>query len=162
MLAQSFRMKGLAQEKPSQFEYRMIASDGRAVWLREISTFTVEAGVPKALRGVLFDITEHKHAEEELELLNKRLLESSRLAGMAEVATGVLHNVGNVLNSVNVSSLLIVDGLKKSKAGNLAKVVALLEESADDLSAFISADPRGRQLPRYLRQVSDHLAAEQA
>src|SRR6185436_1345743 len=103
MLAQNFRTMGLQQEKPSHFEYRMIAADGRPVWLREISTFMIEAGTAQALRGVLFDITEHKRAEEELELLNKRLLESSRLAGMAEVATGVLHNVGNVLNSVNVS-----------------------------------------------------------
>jgi hypothetical protein len=30
-------------------------------------------------------------------------VEVARKAGMAEVATGVLHNVGNVLNSINVS-----------------------------------------------------------
>src|SRR3954471_4777679 len=57
-LAQNFRKKGLEQDKPSQFEYRMIAADGRVVWLREISTFTIEGGIPQALRGVLFDITE--------------------------------------------------------------------------------------------------------
>src|SRR4051812_12920504 len=45
MLAQNFRKKGLEQDKPSQFEYRMIAADGRVVWLREISTFTIEGGI---------------------------------------------------------------------------------------------------------------------
>src|SRR5688572_30053743 len=77
MLAQDFRSKGLEREKTSQFEYRMISKDDRPVWLREISTYTVENGKPVALRGVLFDITEQKQAEEELELLNKRLLDSS-------------------------------------------------------------------------------------
>src|SRR5436853_3036095 len=142
MLAQSFRMKGLAQEKPSQFEYRMIAADGRAVWLREISTFTMEAGTAQALRGVLFDITEQKQAEEELELLNKRLLESSRLAGMAEVATGVLHNVGNVLNSVNVSSTLICNQVRGSRTSRLRDVILLLNQNSNNLADFLMNDPK--------------------
>jgi hypothetical protein len=59
------------------------------------------------------DISERKHHEAELEnSINS--LSRLRRAGMAEVATGVLHNVGNVLNSVNVSAMLIVDRLSKS------------------------------------------------
>ena len=81
---------------------------------------------------------------------------------MAEVATGVLHNVGNVLNSVNVSSILVADNLKKSKAPNLSKAVALLREHALDLGAFITSDPKGKQLPDYLAQLAEHLAGEQA
>src|SRR5439155_7944494 len=108
------------------------------------------------------EIAFRERAQQELEATHKRLLEASRLAGMAEVATGVLHNVGNVLNSVNISASLVADSLKRSKAANLAKVVALLKEGADDLGAFITADPRGMQLPSYLGQLSDHLAAEQA
>src|SRR5690606_28071493 len=115
LLAHDLRFKGLGSEKSNQFEYRMVAADGRVVWIREISSFMVERGEPQAVRGVLLDITEAKHADEELELLNRRLLESSRHAGMAEVATGVLHNVGNVLNSVNVSSTLICDQVRNSK-----------------------------------------------
>jgi len=38
-----------------------------------------------------------KEAEAQLEQAHKQLLETSRMAGMAEVATSVLHNVGNVL-----------------------------------------------------------------
>jgi PAS domain S-box-containing protein len=161
LLAQNFRTQGLRQEKPSQFEYRMITADGRPVWLREISTFTIEAGTPQALRGVLFDITEHKQAEEELEMLNKRLLESSRFAGMAEVATGVLHNVGNVLNSVNVSATLICNQVRSSKASRLRDVILLLNNNSSDLPAFLTNDPKGKIIPSYLNNLSERLADEQ-
>jgi len=161
MLAQNFRTTGLQQEKPSQFEYRMIAADGRPVWLREISTFIIEAGAPQALRGVLFDITDHKQAEEELELLNKRLLESSRLAGMAEVATGVLHNVGNVLNSVNVSSTLICNQVRSSRASRLRDVILLLNNNSANLADFLANDPKGKIIPSYLNNLSERLAEEQ-
>jgi PAS domain S-box-containing protein len=160
-LAQNFRKKGLEQDKPSQFEYRMIAADERVVWLREISTFTIEAGIPQALRGVLFDITEHKQAEEELELLNKRLLETSRFAGMAEVATAVLHNVGNVLNSVNVSSTLICNQVRNSRNSRLRDVILLLNKHSGDLADFLTNDPKGKIIPSYLNNLSEQLGDEQ-
>ena len=140
----------------------MVSSDGRVVWIREISSFVVERGESQAVRGVLLDITEAKHADEELELLNRRLLESSRHAGMAEVATGVLHNVGNVLNSVNVSSTLICDQVRNSKASRLKDVVLLLNRNTDNLGQFIVHDPKGKIIPGYLNSLSDRLAAEQA
>ncbi len=107
------------------------------------------------------DITERKQAELELKKMHQQLLETSRQAGMAEVATSVLHNVGNVLNSVNVSATLLAEHSKKSKVYNLAKVVRLMEEHSADLGAFITNDPKGKQLPGYLAQLSSHLAAEQ-
>jgi len=161
LLAQNFRMKALHQEKSSQFEYRMIAADGRAVWLREISTFTMEAGTAQALRGVLFDITEQKQAEEELELLNKRLLESSRYAGMAEVATGVLHNVGNVLNSVNVSATIICNQVRNSRTSRLRDVILLLNRNSADLASFLTNDPKGKIIPSYLNNLCERLGEEQ-
>jgi PAS domain S-box-containing protein len=161
MLAQDFRSRGLEREKTSQFEYRMITKDGRAVWLREISTYTVENGKPVALRGVLFDITEQKQAEEELELLNKRLLDSSRFAGMAEVATGVLHNVGNVLNSVNVSATLICNQVRNSRSSRLRDVILLLNKNSTDLASFLVNDPKGKIIPSYLNNLSERLSEEQ-
>jgi PAS domain S-box-containing protein len=161
MLARDLRMKGLLSEKANHFEYRMLASDARVVWIREISSYVMENGIPQAIRGVLFDITEQKQAEEELEMLNRRLLESSRHAGMAEVATGVLHNVGNVLNSVNVSSTLICDQVRNSKASRLKDVVLLLNKNADNLGSFIVNDPKGKIIPGYLTTLSERLTAEQ-
>jgi urea transport system substrate-binding protein len=108
------------------------------------------------------DITERKLAEAELKEAHQQLVESSRRAGMAEVATGILHNVGNVLNSVNVASSCLADSLRKSKAANLAKVVTLLREHEGDLGAFLTSDPKGRQLPGYLANLAEHLTTEQA
>jgi C4-dicarboxylate-specific signal transduction histidine kinase len=96
----------------------------------------------------------------ELENVHKKLLETSRLAGMAEVATTVLHNVGNVLNSVNVSANMISDRLKKSKGNTVAKAAALMDEHANDLAEFMTKDPKGRQLPTFLKQLAGRLEEE--
>ena len=58
----------------------------------------------------------------ELERVHKELMTASRQAGMAEVATNVLHNVGNVLNSVNVSASLVAERLKQSKAAGVSRL----------------------------------------
>jgi signal transduction histidine kinase len=97
----------------------------------------------------------------EVEKTHGELLLASRQAGMAEIATNVLHNIGNVLNSVNISASLVADSVKKSKAANLAKVAAMLREHAHDLGAFITADAKGKQLPAYLSQLSEQLLADQ-
>ena len=107
------------------------------------------------------DITERRRTETELAKMHSELLDISRQAGMAEIATNVLHNVGNVLNSVNVSAGLVADSVKKSKASSLAKVVVLLREHEQDLGAFFTSDPRGRQLSDYLSQLSEHFLADQ-
>jgi signal transduction histidine kinase len=98
----------------------------------------------------------------ELTVAQKELVEASRQAGIAEVSTGILHNVRNVLNSVNVASSCVADSLKKSKAANLSKVVALLREHEKNLGDFFTNDSKGKQIPGYLAQLADHLAGEQA
>jgi len=97
----------------------------------------------------------------ELESTHRQLLEASRLGGMAEIATNVLHNVGNVLNSVNVSASQVADSLRKSKVANLAKVVVLLQEHEHDLGTFITSDSKGKRLPAYLAQLSENLLTDQ-
>jgi signal transduction histidine kinase len=96
----------------------------------------------------------------ELESAHKRLLQSSRMAGMAEIATSVLHNVGNVLNSVNVSCNIITGRLNKTKSYNIEKVAAVMEEHSADLGGFLTKDPQGRQLPNFLKQLGIKLAEE--
>ena len=106
------------------------------------------------------DLTERKQNEAERKAMHEKLVETSRAAGMAEVATGVLHNVGNVLNSVNVSAQTLRDSLKKSHVTGLANANALIEQHADELGAFITSDERGRHLPEYLRELSKQLHGE--
>jgi C4-dicarboxylate-specific signal transduction histidine kinase len=106
------------------------------------------------------EIAERKRAEEEIEALHNQLVEASRHAGMAEVATGVLHNVGNVLNSVNVSSTLLADRLRKSRAPNVARAADLLRERNGDLAQWLAEDEKGKMLPAYLAELGRHLSAE--
>lgn len=112
--------------------------------------------------GISKDITAWKKAEARLESVNKQLIEASRSAGMAEVATTVLHNVGNVLNSINISGTVIADMLRNSKVCNLGKAIKLLQEHEADLAGFLANDPRGRQLPAYLKGLAEHLVADEA
>jgi len=143
-------------------EYRIQHKDGRYVWVEDNRRLVSDAaGKPTDIVGVWTDITERKRVEAELERAHKELLESSRQAGMADVATGVLHNVGNVLNSVNVASTCLADSLRKSKTGNLSKVVALLREHETDLGPFLTTNQQGKQIPAYLSQLAEHLGGEQ-
>jgi len=108
----------------------------------------------------LHDITKAKRAEAELAELNRQIAETQRLAGMAEVATGVLHNVGNVLNSINVSATLLREQLATSKLQSLIKATALMREHLTDLGPFLTQHPQGRKLPDFMLKVTDHLSAE--
>ncbi|MBW3656064.1 MAG: GAF domain-containing protein, partial [Gemmatimonadetes bacterium] len=113
--------------------------------------------------ALLYEELEHRVQERTRELRETQaeLVGTARRAGMAEIATNVLHNVGNILNSVNVSANLIASRLHGSKAQGLARAVQLLEEHAGDLSGFLATDPRGKLLPQYLSRLSQALAAEQ-
>jgi PAS domain S-box-containing protein len=109
--------------------------------------------------GISKDFTAVKQAEAKLEEMHSRLVEASRVAGMAEVATSILHNVGNVLNSVNVSSIVVSDKIRTSRIVNIAKLAGLLQENAADLPAFFNG-PKGRKMPSYLSDLGAHLVAE--
>jgi signal transduction histidine kinase len=80
---------------------------------------------------------------------------------MAEIATGVLHNVGNVLNSVNITATIVADTIRRSKATSLIKVSALLKEHEADLGTFIVHDEKGRKIPGYLGLLAQEIAREQ-
>jgi two-component system, NtrC family, sensor kinase len=81
---------------------------------------------------------------------------------MAEVATGVLHNIGNVLNSVNVSAGLVVEKLRRSKAPKLAKAAALLTDHNGDLGEYLTNDVNGQKLPDYLTKLGEFFVTENA
>jgi len=111
--------------------------------------------------GITKDISELKAAEQQIATVHKQLVDASRLAGMAEIATNVLHNVGNVLNSVNISAGLVGGRLHNSKLKGLERAIALLDENAGDLAGYLANDPRGKLLPAYLRELALALRAEQ-
>jgi signal transduction histidine kinase len=97
----------------------------------------------------------------QLQETQDQLVKAARLAGIAEIATNILHNVGNVLNSVNVSADVIGATLRASKASGLSRAVRLMDEHEGDLAAFLARDPKGQLLHAYLRELGPALEAEQ-
>jgi signal transduction histidine kinase len=106
------------------------------------------------------DVTARREAEARLGELHRSLMEASRKAGMAEIATGVLHNVGNTLNSDNVSASLVAERLRGSRQIGLLRAVELLQAHTSNLHTFLTEDEKGQVLPEYLLSVSRQLAKE--
>lgn len=90
-----------------------------------------------------------------------QLVDVARHAGKADVATNVLHNVGNVLNSVNVSANVAADRLQRSELPSLAQAAQLLDQHRDHLAEFLTQNERGRELPTFLSELARFLGDEQ-
>jgi two-component system, NtrC family, sensor kinase len=108
------------------------------------------------------EIARRERAQAEKEKTHKELLKVSRAAGMSEVATGVLHNVGNVLNSINISASIVAEHLNEFNIANIARAANLMRDHVDDIGNFMANDPKGKQLPDYLAQLATHLSTEQS
>jgi signal transduction histidine kinase len=121
---------------------------------------SVEHRVLERTHDLQREIQERIETQSKLEETHKQLLLVSRQAGMAEVATGVLHNVGNVLNSVSVSATVVCDRLRQSEVNDLHCATAMLEGKNGQLAEFLTVDPKGKLLPEYLVKASKLLASE--
>lgn len=136
--------------------------NGRKVWFEMSNSKLDLPGHPALLLSIFRDITGRKQAEVELESMHRQLLGVSRQAGMAEVATSVLHNVGNVLNSVNTSASVLADRLRNSQMAGVSRVTELLEANRHDLAGFLTANGRADQVINFLKSLAQHLTAENA
>jgi signal transduction histidine kinase len=119
---------------------------------------TVLVGSLAATAALKAEIVRRRQMEVEREQLHQKLLESSRQAGMAEIATGVLHNVGNVLNSVNVSATVLSEKLKAADASGIAQAADLLRQRLD---SPLAGDELGRQLPDFLSALAGCMEDDQ-
>ncbi len=143
------------------FRFRVLPPTGEAIHLEaHARIFCDAAGKPDRILGVSWDVTQLVLQEERKRELQSQLRDASREAGMAEVATGVLHNVGNVLNSLGVSASLMQSQLRDSRVGNVRRIAELLNSQGANLATFLQTDERGRELPTYLAQLGEHLATE--
>jgi PAS domain S-box-containing protein len=153
------------------------AADGAAdgIWLSWAARpLTTARGELRGAVAVFRDDTPRKQAEARLlqshEKLEQRVIERTRAlretqrqlvatalaAGKAEVATNILHNVGNVLTSVNVLAHLVQERLQVRSWHGLPKLAALIAEHREDLGRFLTEDDRGKRLPEYVQQLATH------
>jgi signal transduction histidine kinase len=137
-------------------------SSDAALRLRSLLFGGVIAALVLAAAAAWFQLMRSRllRARAELQEAHQNLVRASRQAGMAEVASSVLHNVGNVLNSVNVSANLLEERMRTSKASGLARVAAMLQEQGDQLGSFVASDERGKRLPTYLAQLSSQMLTD--
>jgi NO-binding membrane sensor protein with MHYT domain len=156
------RIRRAIRERRDNCELRMrVAGREGTIYLQAHARLLRDGhGKVTRLLGVSWDVTEQVRHEERRLQLQLQLQEASRQAGMAEVATGVLHSVGNVLNSLGVSAAMVTTKLRESRVGNVKRVADLLSAHSGALAEFLVSDPRGRELPGYLRQLGDRLIEE--
>lgn len=114
----------------------------------------------KKITGIAMDINNRKQAEENIALLNQQLVSSARKAGMADVATSILHNVGNILNSANVGLSLIEESFNQSIIKKIISVFHMLEDNQNNLNQFLTTDQKGKLILPYLISVLKDLESE--
>ncbi len=152
-----------AQNQSNQLEGIRIRKDGQQIHISlSLSPIREEGGEAIGMSMIVRDITQQKRLQAEREVLNRQLVDTSRRVGMADVATSVLHNVGNVLNSINVSAGMVINTVRRSSLENVGRTAFMIQEHAQDLGTYLTQDPKGRQIPEYLTKLSDHLGQEQA
>jgi PAS domain S-box-containing protein len=150
---------GLHRWEP--MEFRMVRPDGAVLWMHA-EAISICGADGRALRHIctFIDITHLKATEQQLREAQTRLVAEARRAGMAQIATNVLHNVGNVLTSVNVSAHVLVSRLRQSRSARLADVARMLDNKRDDLDGFLATDEKGKLLPDYVNELAEALATE--
>lgn len=112
------------------------------------------ATVTMIILGVAFFASTYKEA------LEQQMINTARQAGMAEVAASVLHNVGNVLNSVNVSANILSEKNAQSKLTNLSQLSKLFEEHKHNLAEYLTSNPKGSELPKYIKLLASYWESE--
>jgi len=127
---------------------------------QKVAEGEVSLDVVKQIGTQLGRVVERKRSQEEREVLNKKIVDTAHQAGKAEVATGVLHNVGNVLNSLVVNTGVLKDRIDNSQISYLGKLNALVQTHVDDLGHFVTETEQGKKLPPFLDGLSKGLIEE--
>ena len=107
------------------------------------------------------EMANREKAEEERAVLHKQLVDTSPRVGRADVATGVLHNVGNVLNSVNVAAGVVADTVRRSSVDKISRTAGMIQEHLHDVGNYLTQDPKGQQIPEYLNKLGKQLTQDQ-
>jgi C4-dicarboxylate-specific signal transduction histidine kinase len=108
------------------------------------------------------EVAQRAQMQMQTDKTHKEMLIVSRQAGMTDVATSVLHNVGNVLNSLNVSAGIVAKHLEELKVDRVIQIGLMIKEHSADLADFLVNDPKGKVLPNFLAQLGEHLSKEQS
>lgn len=140
-------------------EYQGQRFDGREFPM-ELMVTPMQLGDEYLRVCILRDITRRKEIEARLAAAQHQLVDAAHKSGMAEIAIGVLHNVGNILNSVMLSGEEIARMAKSSKVPGLNKANELLRSNVHDLGNFFTSNEKGKLLPQYFEKIGIALTEE--
>lgn len=144
-------------------EEKSTQHNGKLDWVLTSKTPLKDAhGNIVGVQGISKDITIYKKSQLELEKAQEKLIDLSRHIGRSEIASSILHNIGNVLNSINLSSTTIEENLKESTLPIVGKISEALDKPPQELSDFLIKDSKGNQIPALLNRVFDSLQAERS
>jgi signal transduction histidine kinase len=141
--------------------FRTILRSEQAIVASHTKLAHVNADLEEMNLHLSNEIEHRKEAEAAQKVLHHKLYEANREAGKAEIATGVLHNVGNALNSVNVAATLALDLMKHSRVSELGRATDLMQQNAESLGDFFTRHERGKLLLPYLTMLGEILGHEQ-
>ena len=142
-------------------EYRLRTPKSKHRWYQ--MTFYPELdkeGTLTKLTGIAMDINKRKEAEQNVASLNQQLISSARKAGMADVATSILHNVGNILNSANVGLLLLKENCSRSVVQNILTLLTRMSQHQDNLKFYLFEDEKGKLILPYFSSILEKLSKE--
>jgi PAS domain S-box-containing protein len=141
-----------------EFQTQIHTFDGKKKWCYFSGKPTIVPGekTVKTITGIANDITSRINTEVEIDQY-QQFLTSARRAGMLEVAVSVLHNIGNILNSINISVEFLQESFHKSEIKNIIKAIKLLNENLGELELYLTEDKKGKLLPEYFIQVEQIL-----
>ncbi len=96
----------------------------------------------------------------QLEAVQAELVANAHKAGMSDIASNILHNVGNTLNSLKTTGYALAQTVATSKIQDLLKANELLKQNMPDIENFILKNPKGKKLLNYYLEIGDILKSE--
>src|SRR5439155_5837710 len=87
--------------RPHEMEYRMLAADGRVIWLRDVIRVLAEGGQPRWLVGVMLDITARKRAEQVQQATYRIADAANTAADLATLLRRIHELVGELMPAKN-------------------------------------------------------------
>ncbi len=117
-------------------EHRLVAADGRELWMRNNITVVTDEGGSLSLRGVMYDITTQKNAEQELNKLNveleKRVMERTcQLEGANQELQAIFSALPDLFFRIDVEGAIL--DYKKEKVEALALPADLAGRNLQDI-----------------------------
>ena len=137
-------------------EYRLLARDGRVVWVHDAVSVVAKGGTLLALRGILIDISARKLAEEKQKHLEDQLRQAQKIEAIGQLAGGIAHDFNNILASTTMNlSLMRIQHWVHPAGGDTLRELQADTERATALVRQLMAFGRRSLLQLRVLDVND-------